>query len=112
MKIIKKSKVDIDKGVFENIVRVYIDYVKKSLPDLNFKELSELFRHSLCISLGLDSKGFNTYIDTNAIEFSKVLTPLLKEQNVLSKSNDYKSGFLEACIHYMEFSIERAEYGK
>lgn len=109
MKLIKKSKVNIDKKVFEETMRLYLSYCKENLPDLNFSELSELYRHSLCSALGVDSKSSNTYIDSLTPDIMAVFMPLFIKHQLVVKPLDFKNGFIEGCIHYMEFSRERAE---
>ena len=70
---------------------------------LTAKDLSELYRFSLCTALDLDTVS-------NCIDFDAVqpLVDIFKEYDVLDKSEEYRQGVLEACVHSYEMSRKYA----
>lgn len=80
------------------IVKTYLDYLYDNNIDVNKIDISETLRHSLCIALGLQSRGS----DEDCYVIAQALKPPLNELGVYNKSDAYKQGILEACMHHIE----------
>jgi hypothetical protein len=70
-----------------------------NLLSINSEACMELYRHSLCVALGLESnlsyKELTPVVDIFVTDLSKVIDL----NQILDKSTDFKKGFLEACMH-------------
>lgn len=96
-------------NMVSTIVREYFNYVRDR--DLTYEEVAELLRYSMCIALDLSSKGFNTKIESLGVECAKYMRNIVKNFDVVNKSEDFRQGILEACVHSMQMSINRARKG-
>ena len=105
MRLISRSKESIDFKFVDKCVRTYLSYVKSL--DLSLSEVSELFRYSMCLKLGLTSKGYTERIEDLACDITDVLTPVFKDYNFDRCTESYKQGLLESCVHCMEMSRKR-----
>ena len=107
--LFRTKKVKANMALYEEIVRGYFDYLKKSCVKLTSgKEIVELMRYSLCVALDLDT-DINLdnlmSLSTGCINVFKII---LNKYNIVERSIDFRQGVLEACIHGMEMSRERA----
>lgn len=87
------------------IVKTYLDYLYNNNIDVNSIDISETLRHSLCIALGLQSRGS----DEDCFAIAQTLKIVLNQEGVYSKSLEYKQGILEACIHHIEATRKAGE---
>lgn len=102
-----KNKVLVDEKAYKGVVSNYFNFLRSNSISLDEFEISELLRYSLCVSLGLETKGFNTFIEDFSKGYVKLLRKELKQKGVLNQTDEYKKGFLEACIHCIEFSRKK-----
>ena len=70
-------------------------------------EVSEIFRHSMCKLLGLNSQSSTELVGEVADIVISRLRPLVSRYN-LSADIEYRQGVLEACVHTMEMSRKKA----
>lgn len=105
MFLVKKHTIDND--CYKEVVRVYLKYILKEYPSLSETAIAELLRHSVCISLNLESKGYDSFIESITDDCVKVIKPIFKRFNVLLQSDEYKRGMLEACMHCIELSRKK-----
>lgn len=63
MMLFKKSKEDINMKFVHKIVKAYFECLRNGNFKLNYSEISELLRHSMCKLLGLSSNGYNCKIE-------------------------------------------------
>lgn len=108
--IIKELK---DNHIQKELTRAYLDFLidsKKSYSETKaFKLLScnnnacmELYRHSLCICLGLDSTLAFKSLDSFIIDLCvKNLSSVLSKHSIKDLDMSVKKGFLESCMHYI-----------
>ena len=107
--LFRVSKNKFNTTLCEEIVRSYFAYLKdRSIRITSSNDIVELMRYSLCVALDLDS-DINLekllYLSTGCINEFKIV---LNKHDILGKSNSFKQGVLEACVHGMEMSRERA----
>ena len=98
-----------NKDLCIEIVRVYLDWIVKKYPTADEVFISELLRYTLCSILGLESLGSTLTVMEVELECSKVIKPILVKSEILNQSRDYKQGFLEACVHCVEFARKRCK---
>lgn len=98
-----------NRDMVSSIVRSYFGYIRGS--NLTYDEIAELLRYSMCVALDLNSKGFNTRIEESGKECSKYIRNIVQDFDILDKSEDYRQGLLEACVHSMQMSVNRARGG-
>ena len=89
MMTIKRNSSGVSDECYKDFVREYLDYVSKYHANLNAQAISELLRYSL---------------SKNCISH---LSPLVEKYNLRDKSVEYRMGFLEACVHCIEFSRKK-----
>lgn len=107
MIFIKKPKENIDMKLVDDLVRAYFSYLKNLNEPLNYIEISELLRYSICQVLNLPTKGYSETIDKLSHNLQINLKSILDSYNLGNVSDDYKKGLLEACVHCMEMSRKR-----
>ncbi len=109
MFILPKKQVASDGLAFvKEATRTYFAHLKQLGVDFTGVEISELYRHSMCVVLGLESE-LNTHYDLKDYEQGvvKALKPVVKKYNLLSKDKGFKQGILEACVHGIEFTRKK-----
>lgn len=105
----------IKENSYVNLSKNVTGFYLKSLKELDTERFSnsvvilnsskeacmEVYRHSLCLCLGLDSslayKELGLLCDYFSLEFSK----LDEIKRLGGSSSEVKEGFLEACMHYI-----------
>lgn len=108
MILIKSKNKSIDDKIYKSIVEKYFEYIRTYNEDLGAYDISELLRYSLCKYFNLESKGSKTHIEAESDRCVQYLKCTLDKFDFSSKSNEYKSGVLEACVHCIELSREKA----
>lgn len=111
MMVIKSKKAQIEKEIYTNIVESYLTYLKSDdylRTTLSAYEVSELLRYSLCDYFNLESKGASIKIENLSECIKQVFRGIQNMDNLLNKSEDYRKGVLEACIHCLEMSRQKA----
>ena len=96
--------------VYKKILSIYFEFLHRSNLNLTPIGISELLRYALCEALGLESISADPYIAINAFSLVQEFKVVLNFYDIYSKSIDYKQGLLEACIHCIEMSREKAGY--
>lgn len=96
-----------NKELYIEVVRAYLSWVVKYYPSADDRLISELLRHSLCVALNLESTGANRVVDEISEGSVKVVKKVLKKTDIMTKSDEFKQGFLEACVHCIEFAKRR-----
>lgn len=109
MMFFKKSKEDVNMKLVDLIVKSYFACLRSNNIILNYSEISELLRHSMCKLLGLSSNGYSCKIENYSDIVVNHLVNETKTFNISEMTNDYKKGLLEACVHCMEMSRKRLE---
>ena len=109
MFLIKKQNISTD--CYKDVVRTYLSYITEKYPNLSETAIAELLRHSVCKSLGLESKGYDKFIESNVDSCVKIIRPIFKKYNVLNQDIGYKRGMLEACMHCIEFARKKVHNG-
>ena len=100
--LVRKSNVSLK--LVDDIVQAYFGCITENNMVMSCSEISELLRHSMCKLLGLQSKGYDKKIE----EYSKIVVNNLNGVvDVSGKSDSYKKGLLEACVHAMEMSRKK-----
>ena len=103
-----KPKNLVEREVYDGVMREYFKYLKSLTIRLDYQEMSELLRHSVCLALDLQSRGTTTKLQV----MSSVLSERLKKvmpRGIESKSTEYKQGVLEACVHCIEMTRRRVD---
>jgi len=92
----------------ELLTRTYLSYLDEdTLQFMNTATTIELFRHSLCLALELKSKEADIFIADKANEVSRILVDKVEEMDGKFTDAD-KHGVLEACIHILELTMQKA----
>lgn len=104
----RKNKVDITNEVIKEVVREYFKIIKELYPNFCGLNISEILRYSICVLLGLETKGYLPDIEKASISVCNLLQPLIKKYSLDTKSLSYRMGFLEACVHCLEMSRKKA----
>lgn len=107
MMTIKRNSSGVSDECYKDFVREYLDYVSKYHANLNAQAISELLRYSICSLLDLESTSNNSYIKSLSKNCISHLSPLVEKYNLRDKSVEYRMGFLEACVHCIEFSRKK-----
>lgn len=107
MVLLKNKNKCNDNALVTIIVRKYFEYLRLNKFNLNCDEIAELLRYSMCIALNLSSKGFNTKVEEYGVDCAKSLKSILS--GVDNKSEDFRQGILEACVHSMQMSLSRVK---
>lgn len=111
MLFIKKSKENVNETCINEIVFTYFSYLKSNTTlraTICGEEISELMRFSICILLGLETKGYSAGLEELSKSVCNILRPVINKYNIESKSYEYRQGLLEACVHCMEMSRKKA----
>ena len=107
--LFRASKNKINTALYEEIIRGYFDYLReRCVRTYNGSDLVELMRYSLCIALDLESDinlDKMLYLATGCINEFKII---LNKYEIYKTSTYFRQGVLEACVHGMELSRERA----
>lgn len=92
----------------EELTRVYFKYVDKEgirFPDSS--SIVELYRHSLCIALGLKSKESGKFVASHSGDLSKRLASSLGSSIIRKMSEEDKHGVVEASLHILKLSVKK-----
>lgn len=108
MILIKSKGNCVDEKIYKSIVEKYFEFIRTYNEDLGAYDISELLRYSLCKYFNLESKGSKVNIEIESDRCVQYLKSTLDSFDFSGKSNEYKSGVLEACVHCIELSRERA----
>lgn len=103
--MILKRDVAVSSGdIYKELMRGYVAYIQEEKEELDLWLISELFRHSLCKALGLESKAATKRIglESCADLQRRYIDPIVKRYKLLDQSYEYRQGTLEACMHYTE----------
>lgn len=118
MFISKKHSISDIEGIYTDMTRAYLESINKVVceEDLNkYKEstylISEGYRHSLCLLLGLETKASVDIVKKYEKQFVNVLRPVYDKYNIYKYNDDSKKGILEACIHCIEKSRRMVDKG-
>lgn len=104
-----KKQVTCDKDLHKELTSVYLDYLLANNVDLKSgKEVSELFRYSLCRLLGLRTKEATNFIEKHYGLVQPCLVVVLNKHGVQKESEEYKQGVVESCVHTIEMTRLRA----
>ncbi len=106
MFILPKKQVTTDGVAFvKEATKAYFAHLKQLGLDFTGLEISELYRHSMCVVLELESE-LSTHYDLKDYEQGvvKTLKPIVKRYGFLEKEKGYRQGVLEACVHGVEFT--------
>jgi hypothetical protein len=109
MHFIKKSKQDINFKIVNEIVTLYLDYLESLNIPMTYKDISELFRYSICSVLDLSSSFISVKVKELTKGVVNTIKPTIIKYNINNKSIEYKQGFLEACVHCIEMSRKKVD---
>lgn len=111
MFISKKHQVKDIEVIYTDLTRTYLDSIKKVVSEEDLYKfqgscflISEGYRYSMCLALGLDSEPASEVVKKYSSEFKNILEPLCLKYNLNRLSDDTKRGILEACVHCIEKS--------
>lgn len=71
-------------------------------------KIVEMFRYGMCEALKLPSQGYLAIPPKAQVELVKRLSNVLNAYGALHFPEDARQGILEACVHSIEMSRERA----
>lgn len=91
----------------DKLVRGYLDYIKSVKEELTCSEISETFRYSLCVALGLETKGYSERVERLGVGAVAVLKDILDGENLSGVDAEMKRGLLEACVLSIESARKR-----
>ena len=111
MFFVKKSKVDISFNLVDKLVYSYFDYLRDNNIALTYKEISELFRYTICKLLDLETSCNSEELLVYSSDLRGTLSEVVDFDSLMNKSLDYRQGFLEACVHCMEMSRKKVVGG-
>lgn len=90
--------------IVDRIVREYFKCVRGIGVDLSCSEITELFRHSLCVILGLDSMPSSVKIGSLTSTVVRALSGVVMSVRIADKA-----ALLEACVTCMDMSRRYVE---
>ena len=99
-----------NKNYKENViclVREYLRWLSVNYPNITNKFASELFRYSLCRTLELESTGSSKTLIQESDKCVAFISPFINKYDNKKKPVEYKQGFLECCILYIELARKR-----
>lgn len=108
MFFVRKSKMNINEKLINDIVKVYFSYLNSNNIKLSGFEVSDLLRFSICNLLGLQSNGQTENVRKYTMGVVEAIYPIVYKFDLQNKSLEYKQGILEACVHSMEMSRKKA----
>ncbi len=103
MKVKKGYQTDV---IYKDIVSSYLSYMKETMPNIEPHALSELLRYAMCLLLGLESKGYDSFIEHAVSGVVVELEPVIDKYGLEYATDEYKRGILEACVHCIEIPIK------
>lgn len=95
-----------NKDLYRSIINTYLNWVITNYPNLDEFNIVELLRISLCNILSLDSSSSNRVISELVSDCTKELNGVVPIE-VINSDIIQRQGFLEACIHCIEYSRKR-----
>lgn len=93
-------------SVIDEYVRAF--FAEVSNLEWTGKEISELFRYSMCKVLNLDTPVAGAKIEAESANVIKVLNPICVRHGFRKSSIEKRQGVLEAGVHCLEMSRKRA----
>ena len=93
------------------LMQYYFDYLKENPNTLSYRGLEELLRYSLCTALGLQTSETSYKVREISFKLIQGFKIKLNELDIYRKSEEYKQGLLEACVHCMKFTLEKVAKG-
>ena len=117
MFISKNNNIKDIEEIYTAITRLYLDSLVTVLDkdDLEkFKNnsylISEGYRNSLCLALGLDSEASTQVVKKYENEFKAILLPVCEKYKLRRLDAGKRKGVLESCVHCIEKSRKLVSY--
>lgn len=92
----------------ENVSCLYEDNLSAveaiKLLDTSIDACMELYRFCLCFAFGLECKLAYEILQPLSKSVTNILKEELRKRGLLTKSKEYKQGFVEACMHCIVMS--------
>lgn len=86
------------------LVRNYLGWISNNYPKADEIFVAELLRHCLCKVLKLESTGSSSLIESYSKYYEDILKKDISSLDLENKDTEYRQGFLEACVHCIEFA--------
>ena len=107
VRLITKNVQNLNADFYKDIVSGYLDYTL-SLDFSNSFILADLLRHSLCVVLGLESSSSCVLVEDRVKDCVEAIKGYVPETYIRNATKVQKEALLEACVHCIEMSIEKA----
>lgn len=92
------------KSLTDNSDTVSMSSEARYILQTNEEACMELYRHCLCCALSLDTKLSYKELGSVVVYVTERLQIVLEYLSVLDKSDSYRKGFIEACMHCIVIS--------
>ena len=107
--VITKKKSVANEEVYVDMTKCYISALKEVLTEEDYIKynksgylLSECYRHSLCLALGLDTVTTTDLIRKYEFQISNRLKSICNKYNLYNRSNYDKLLVLQMCVHHID----------
>lgn len=111
MFISKKHSIKNIEHIYTDMTRTYLSSIKEVVDKNDLQKfnnstylISEGYRHSLCLLLGLETEASTCLVKKYENRFVDVLRPVYNKYSLYKYSMEKRKGILEACIHCIEKS--------
>ena len=111
MFISKKHNIKNVEHIYTDMTRTYLNSIQEVVDKNDLQKfnnstylISEGYRHSLCLLLGLETEASTYLVKKYESKFVDVLRPVYNKYNLCQYSMEKRKGILEACIHCIEKS--------
>lgn len=107
----KKTNYDKDVSLVDSLTREYLRFCEKYIKEITVNTgdgIVEMFRYCMCEALDLPSQGYVKLAEKLQQELVSSFKSILSAYGVSHFPEDSRQGVLEACVHSIEMSRERA----